>query len=302
MAFNAFWCVLLRLPLSSVTSHSHLASKYRLSRWATTPTTVMPESSQPKTPSTLSQMTRVEPSDGPESDNMVESPYYEDVQTVSIPTKSGTEVAIRPHHHSDDRPSTSGISSRPSSRDGELDLDDEAVIQKCSVLPSTAEFAIQTKRFVKPLTESELPFAFGKRAPPSNASGNSQSTQSSQSSQAVPPTSFEKSNQEHQVSACSAHQEPSLAPISQGLGKLFSWLSSWLTLNIQAPVDLQKDVQAPGSPLFQNISGAQVQKAASTPHAQPRVPQSLGRSHMHGSKQLRRKKCALPLHLTVHTC
>jgi hypothetical protein len=304
MALDAFLLALLHLPLSSVTSRGHLASIFRLSRWATTSTTVMPESSQPKTPSTLSQMTRVEPSDGPDSDSMVESLYHEDVQTVSIPTKSGTEVPIRPHHQSDNRPSTSGISSRPSSRCSELDRDDEEVIQKCSVLPSTAEFAIQTREFVKPLPESEpeLSFAFGKRAPPSNASGNSQSTQSSQSSQAVPPTSFEKSNQEHQVSARSAHQEPSLAPISQGLGKLFSWLSSWLTLNIQAPVDLQKDVQAPGSPLFQNISGAQVQKAASTPHAQPRVPQSLGRSNMQGPKQLRRKKYALPLNLTVHTC
>ncbi|KAI4755602.1 hypothetical protein E4T52_12308 [Aureobasidium sp. EXF-3400] len=256
----------------------------------------MPELSQPKTPSTLSQMTRVEPSDGPDSDSMFESPYHEDVQTVSVPTKSGTEVPIRPHHQSDDRPSTSGISSRPSSRGGELDRDDEEVIQKFSVLPSTAEFDIQTRTFVKPLTESESEprFAYGKRAPPSNTSGNSQSTQSSQSSQAVPPTSFEKSNQEHQVSARSAHQEPSLGPISQGLGKLCSWLSSWLTLNIQAPVDLQKDVQAPGSPLFQNIPGAQVQKAASTPHAQPRVPQSLGRSHVHGSKQLRRKNSTRP--------
>ena len=184
-------------------------------------------------------------------------------------------VAIRSNQQPDDRPSTSGLSSRPSSRAGELDRDDADVIEKCSVPLSTAEFAVQTRTFVKALTESESEpcFAFGKRAPPSNASGNSQSSQASHFSQAVFPPSFEKSNQEHQVSALSAQQGPSPALTSQGLSRLLPWLRSWLTLNLQAPVDLQKDVQPPGSSLFQNSPGAQVQKASSAPHARPKLQQ-----------------------------
>ena len=235
----------------------------------------MPESSQPRTHSTLSQMTRADPSDDPNSDTMAESPYHESLQTVSIPTKSGTEVAIRSNQQPDDPPSTSGLSSRPSSRAGELDRDDADVIEKCSVPLSTTEFAVQTRTFVKPLTESECEpcFAFGKRAPPSNASGNSQSSQASRPSQALFPPSLEKSNQEHQVSALNAQQGPSPTLASQGLSRLLPWLNSWLTLNIQAPVDLRKEVQPPGSSMFQNSPVAQVQKVSSTPHTRPKPPQ-----------------------------
>jgi hypothetical protein len=109
----------------------------------------MPESSQPRTHSNLSQMTRVDPSDSPESDSMVESPYYENMQTVSIPTKSGTEVAIRSHDQSDDRPSTSGLSSRPSSIGGELDHEDAKIIQNCYVPPSIANLDVKPSKFVK---------------------------------------------------------------------------------------------------------------------------------------------------------
>jgi len=220
-------------------------------------------------------MSRADPSDDPNSDTMAESPYHESLRTVSIPTKSGSEVAVRSHHQSDDRPSTSGLSSRPSSRAGELDRDDADVIEKCSVPISTAEFAVQTRTFVKSLTESESEpcFAFGKRATPANASANSQPSQASHSSQAAFPPSFEKSNQEHQVSARSAQQGPSPAPASRGLSRLLPWLSSWLTLNLQAPIDLQKDVQPPGSSLFQNSPGAQIQRVSPTPHARPKYPQ-----------------------------
>jgi hypothetical protein len=252
----------------------------------------MPESSQSRTHSNLSQMTRVDPSDSPESDSMVESPYYENMQTVSIPTKSGTEVAIRSHDQSDDRPSTSGLSSRPSSRGGELDHEDAKIIQNCYVPPSIANLDVKPSKFVKPPTEPELGpgFAFGKRISPANAQSNSQSSQPTQSSQGVPSNSFEKSNQEHQVSARSAHQESSLAPIPQGLERMFSWLRSWLTLNIQAPVDFQKDVQPQRSPLFQDSSDAQLQKASPDPRGRSSNSQSSGRQHLQGPKQHRRKK------------
>jgi hypothetical protein len=252
----------------------------------------MHESSQPKTHSTLSQMTRVDPSDGPDSDSMAQSPYYENAQTVRIPTKSGTEVAIRSHHQSDDRPPRSGLSSRPSSRDGELDHDDAELLQRYSVTPSTADLDIPTRTLVKPLIESELElgFAFGLRPPPTNTPSNPQSNSSTQSSQAVLSTSFEKSNQEHQVSARGARQEPSLAPTSQGQKSIFSWLKSWLTLNIQAPIEYQEDVQRQRSPLFQNLSDAQVQKASSHPHAPQGVLQNPDHSHTQGLKQPKRKR------------
>ncbi|KAI4852033.1 hypothetical protein E4T44_01755 [Aureobasidium sp. EXF-8845] len=254
----------------------------------------MPESSQPRTHSNLSQMTRVDLSDGPDSDSMVETPYYENMQTVSIPTKSGTEVAIRSHQQSDDPPSTCGLSSRPSSRGGELDLEDAKIIQNCYVPPSTAELNFQTSALVKPPTapEVESAFTFGKRAFPSNAPSNSQSSQPAQSSQAVPPNSFEKSNQEHQVSARSTHQEPLLGPLSEGLDRMFSWLKSWLTLNIEAPVDFQKDMQPQRSPLFQNPSDAQLQKASPNSRGRSNTSQSSGRQHLQGPKQPRRKNIA----------
>jgi hypothetical protein len=282
-------------PLLSAPPHLTPSSSFfhtPFCRWATTSVTVMPESSQPRTHSNLSQMTRVDPSDGPDSDNMVEPPYYENMRTVSIPTKSGTEVALRSHHQSDDRPSTSGLSSRPSSRDGELDHEDAKIIQDCYVSPSTANFDVKPSKFVKPPTEPELgpAFTFGKRTSPANAQSNSQSSQPTQSSQGVPPNSFEKSNQEHQVSARSAHQESSLALVSQGLGKMFSRLGPWLTLNTQAPVDFQKDVQPQRSPLFQDSADARLQKASSNSRGRSSTPQSSGRQHLQGPKQSRRKK------------
>jgi hypothetical protein len=236
-------------------------------------------------------MTRVDPSDGPEPDSMVESPYYENTQTISVPTKSGTEVAIRPHHQPDDRASTSGLSSRPSSRGGELDHEDVELLQKCAVTPSTGDFNLSTFQLMKkPLTEAGLEprFTFGKI--PTNAPSSSQPSQPTSSSQAVPPDSFEKSNQEHQVSARSAHQEPSLAPVQKGLEKMFSWLRSWLTLNIQAPVDFQKDVQPQRSSLSQDASDARLQKACSNSRGRSSTPQSSDRQHLQGPKQSRRKK------------
>jgi hypothetical protein len=287
------------LTLSSLPLHLTLSSSFfhiLACRWATTSATAMHESSQPKTHSTLSQMTRVDPSDDPDSDSMAQSPYYENAQTVRIPTKSGTEVAIRSHHQSDDRLPRSGLSSRPSSRpssrDGELDHDDAELLQKYSVTPSTADLDIPTRTLVKPLIETELAskFLFVPRAPPTNAPSNSQSNSSIQSSQAVLSTSFEKSNQEHQVSARGARQEPSLAPTSQGQKSIFSWLKSWLTLNIQAPIEYQEDVQRQRSPLFQNLSDAQVQKASSHPHAPQGVLQNPDHSHTQSLKQPKRKR------------
>ena len=275
-SFTSFPSSLVRSPLILSSSLLHFAI---FEGGRPLPTTAMPESSQPRTHSSLSQMTRADQSDNPNSDSMAESPYHESLQIASIPTKSGTEVAIRSHHQPEDGPSRSGLSSRPSSR-GELDGDDEELIKNCSVAPSSTEFAIKTTEFVKRPTEPDPGhgFSFEKvKTLPAKASGTSQSTQSSQSSQAVPPDSFEKSNQEHQVSARSAQQELPHAPVSRGLDGIFSWLSSWLTLNIQVPIDLQKDVQPPGSPLFQDTPGAQVQKASLISHARPRIPQLLQR-------------------------
>lgn len=296
MALDAFLPVLLLLLFPAIHSPTHFSycrpscNVLRLSEGGQPPlTTAMPESSQPRTHSTLSQMTRADQSDDPNSDSMAELAYQKSLQTASIPTKSGTEVAIRSYHQSDDRPSRSGLSSRPSSRGGELDHDDAELIEKCSAAPSTADFAVQKTELMKRPLEPELGqgFSFGKvNIPAAKASGISQSTQSSQSSQAVPPDSFEKSNQEHQVWPRSAQQERSHAPASpasRGLDKIFSWLSFWLTLNIQVPVDLQKDVQPTNSPLFQNIPGVQVLKASLTPHARPKVPQL-------SQKQPRRKR------------
>jgi hypothetical protein len=290
------------LPLPPLPLHLTLLSSFFQSPfcgWAATFVPAMPESSQPRAHSNLSQMTRVDPSDGPESDNMVESPYYENTQTVSIPTKSGTEVAIRSHHQSDDRPWTGGCSSRPSSRGGEIDHEDAELLQKCAVTPSTREFNLSTFPLIKkPLTEAELEPRFTFRKIPINAPSSSQPKQSTQSSQAVPPNSFEKSNQEHQVSARSAHQEPSPAPVPNGLERMLSWLRFWLTLNITAPVDSQKDVQPQRSLSFQDSSGAPTaQKASSNLRGRSITPQSSDRQYVQGTKQPRRKKYVLPWHL-----
>ncbi|KAG9660882.1 hypothetical protein KCU64_g2912, partial [Aureobasidium melanogenum] len=234
-------------------------------------------------------MERAVSSDGPVSDNTTESSYREIVQTTSVPTKSGTEVTIRPHFQSDTRVSTSAPSSRPSSRGDELDHDTILIIQKNSATPSTEELHIPARTILKPSTEPkpiESGFAFASR---NNAPGKVQSVLSSQSNHTVPPSSFEKSNQEHQVSARSIQEESPIASNSQGLGRFFSWLSSWLTLHLEAPVEYQKAVQPIDSPLSQNTSVAESSKAPSTPHAQQNVPQRAEHSHMHGQRQLKRK-------------
>ncbi|KAH0209721.1 hypothetical protein KCU86_g7085, partial [Aureobasidium melanogenum] len=250
----------------------------------------MPESSQPRTSSGLCHETRFNSSDGPASDNTTEPIYHETVQTTSVPTKSGTEVTIRPHFQSDTRVPTSTPSSRPSSRGDELDHDTILIIQKNSATPSTEELHIPTRTILKPSTEPEpveSGFAFASR---NNAPGKVQSVLSSQSSHTVPPYSFEKSNQEHQVSARSIQEESPIASNPQGLGRVFSWLSSWLTSNLEARVEYQKAVQSIGSPLSQNTSVAEGSKAPSIPHAQQNVPQRAEHSHMHGQRQLKRKR------------
>ncbi|KAG9583386.1 hypothetical protein KCU97_g10647, partial [Aureobasidium melanogenum] len=250
----------------------------------------MPESSQPRTSSGLCHETRLDSSDGPASDNTTESVYHEIVQTTSVPTKSGTEVTIHPHFQSDTHVPASAPSSRPSSRGDELDHDTILIIQKNSATPSTEELHIPTRTILKPSTKPEpvdSGFAFASR---NNAPGKVQSVLSSQSSHTVPPSSFEKSNQEHQVSTRSIQEESPIASNLQGLGRVFSWLNSWLTLNLEARVEYQKAVQPIGSPLSQNTSVAESSKAPSTPHAQQSVPQRAEHSHMHGQRQLKRKR------------
>ncbi|KAH0269983.1 hypothetical protein KCU91_g8339, partial [Aureobasidium melanogenum] len=125
----------------------------------------MPESSQPRRQSRLNHMERAVSPDGSFSDNMPESSYHEIVKTTSVPTKTGTEVTIRPHAQSDTRVPTSAPSSRPSSRGGELDQDAIEIIQKNSATPSTEELGIPTRPILKRLTEPEpveYGFAFGK--------------------------------------------------------------------------------------------------------------------------------------------
>ncbi|KAH0007181.1 hypothetical protein KCU78_g11904, partial [Aureobasidium melanogenum] len=120
-------------------------------------------------------MERAVSSDGPVSDNTGEPSYIANVQTTSVPTKFGTEVAIRPHSESDNRVSTSRPSSRPSSRGDELDHDAIQIIQKNSATPSTEELDIPTRTVLKRLNEPEpveYGFAFGKaKASRNNAVG-----------------------------------------------------------------------------------------------------------------------------------
>ncbi|KAG9553185.1 hypothetical protein KCU71_g10570, partial [Aureobasidium melanogenum] len=250
-------------------------------------------------------MERAISSDGPVSDNTGEPSYIENVQT-SVPTKFGTEVAVRPYSEPDNRVPTSRLSSRPSSRGDELDHDAIQIIQKNSATPSTEEFDIPTRTVLKRLNEPEpveYGFAFGKaKASRNNALGKVQSAMSSQSSHAVPPSSFERSNQEHQVSARSIQEEPPIASNSKGLGRVFSWLSSWLTLNLEAPLEYQKAVQPIGSPLSQNTSVAESSEAPSIPHAQQNVPQRAEHSNMHDQRQLERKRQVFSLELNSCTC
>lgn len=277
--------------------HISLTLSHALIKGRQLPTTVMPESSQPRRQSHLNHMVRANSSDGPNSDNMPQPQYYENRQTTRVPTKSGTNVPTRPHSHSDSPPPTSRPSSRLSSRGDELDHDAFDMIQKNSAMPSTEEFSITARTIQRePLIElgAEHGFTFGKaKASQNNTPGELQSTSSSQSSHAVShPSSFETSNQEHQVSARSAQEEISLAPTSQGLSRVFSWLSSWLTLNLEAPVDCQKAVQLIGSPPFQNIPVAEESKASSIHNARQSVLQRAGHSHMQDPKQPKCKRQA----------
>lgn len=296
-ALNALSFFLFYLASSCLPLSNHRSFSLAPPRATTSLITAMLDSSQPRTSSGLCRMTRFDSSDGP-VDNMDELQYYENVQTTSVPTKSGTEVPIRPHSHSDSHIPTSRPSSRLSSRGDELDHDAIQIIQKNSATPSTEELPIPTRTIQRePLTEPEveLGFAFEKaKTSQNNAQGKSQSTSSSQSSHAVPPSSFEKSNQEHQVSARSAQEETSLASTSQGLGRVFSWLGSWLTLNLEAPAEYQKAVQPIGSPRSQNIPSAGNPKTSLIPHARQNAPRRVDHSHMQDQQQPKRKRQAFP--------
>lgn len=265
----------------------------------------MPESSQPRRQSRLNHMERAVSPDGSFSDNMPESSYHEIVKTTSVPTKTGTEVTIRPHAQSDTRVPTSAPSSRPSSRGGELDQDAIEIIQKNSATPSTEELDIPTRPILKRLTEPEpveYGFAFGKAQASRNNLPGVQSVSSSQSSNAVPSSSFEKSNQEHQISARSVQKESPIVSNPKGLGRIFSWLGSQLTLNLEAPAAYQKAVQPIGSPLSQNTTVDESSKAPSTPHARQNIPRRAEHSHMHGHKQLKRKRWVLSFEMNICTC
>lgn len=242
-------------------------------------------------------MTKFDSSDGPVSNNMDELQYYENVQTTSVPTKSGTEVPIRPHSQSDSCVPTSRPSSRPSSRGEELDHEAIEFIHKNSATPSTEQFDLSTRTIMKPLTrpEPESGFTFEKlKASQNNALRKPQSTSSSQSSHAVPPSSFEQSSPEHQVSARSVQEGISLASTSQGLGRIFSWLGSWLTLNLEAPAEYQKAVQPIGSPQSQDIPVADNMHTSSIPFARQSAPQRVEHSHMQSQQRPRRKEQVFP--------
>ncbi|KAK6006790.1 hypothetical protein QM012_005798 [Aureobasidium pullulans] len=235
----------------------------------------MPKSSQPGRPSALNHMERADSSDGPLSGNMTEPIYHEIVETTSIPTKSGTEVTIRTHYQSDDRVPTSISSSRPSSRGDELDQDAIDIIKKNSAIPSTEKLDIPTTTtFQKHRTDpvSECGFAFEKvKASSNTASGKMQSDLLSQSNHTTPPSSIEKSNQEHQGSA---HDIQEAYPIAS---------------SSQATVQYHKAVQPNDSPLFQNISVVEDTKATQSPHAQENVPQNAEHSHMQVQRHPRHK-------------
>ncbi|KAI5248848.1 hypothetical protein E4T43_00954 [Aureobasidium subglaciale] len=250
----------------------------------------MPHLSQIR-PSNLSQMTRAISSDGPPSDDLHEAFYHENVRTTSVPTKSGTEVVIRPQPQSDDPTSTSGPSSRPSSKASEIDLDDAELIKTLSAGPSTIHFDCPARTIEKPSAESvpESGFIFRPHKSDVSASSKPQSTQISRSSLPASSASFEKSNQEHEVSIRSAHRDPADVSTPQGLSSLFSWLAPWLILNLEAPIEFQRDSQPPGSRLFQDAS-VQVQNASPSSSAFTQSARRFRSSSMQASKQLQRKQ------------
>ncbi|KAI5257484.1 hypothetical protein E4T42_01099 [Aureobasidium subglaciale] len=250
----------------------------------------MPHLSQTR-PSNLCQMTRAISSDGPPSDDLDEAPYHENVRTTSVPTKSGTEVVIRPQPQSDGPTSTSGPSSRPSSKASEIDLDDAELIKALSAEPSTIHFDCPARTIQKPSAESvpELEFIFRPYKSDVNVSSKPRSAQTSRSSLPASSASFEKSNQEHEVSIRSAHRDPADVPTPQGLSRLFPWLALWLTLNLEAPIEFQMDSQPPGSRLFQNAS-VQVQNASPSPSTSTKSARRSRSSSMQTSKQLQRKQ------------
>ncbi|THY49617.1 hypothetical protein D6C98_06308 [Aureobasidium pullulans] len=255
----------------------------------------MPEPSQRS--SHLSQMTRVD-----SSDDSFESSYHEDKRTTSVPTKSGTDVALRPHSRSDSLHATSRPSSRASEMTDDINHDDVDLIKKLTATPSAVELDITTRTISKPaadpISEGFNPFKMNaprsllQKAQPnqptqsSQSSQPSQSSQSCQSSQPVPSASFEKSNQEHQSSALSVREERPFTPIPQGLRSIVTWLGSWLTLNLEAPAESREDVQ---SQLFQTVPSSQIHKAAPRARAPSKGRHRPDRSSVQSQKQCRRR-------------
>jgi len=273
----------------------HFLQFHRL-RPTTHPIAVMPEPSQRS--SHLSQMTRVD-----SSDDSFESSYHEDKRTTSVPTKSGTDVALRPHSRSDSLHATSRPSSRASEMTDDINHDDVDLIKKLTATPSAVELDITTRTISKPaadpISEGFNPFKMNaprslpQKAQPnqptqsSQSSQPSQSSQSCQSSQPVPSASFEKSNQEHQSSALSVREERPVTPIPQGLRSIVTWLGSWLTLNLEAPAESREDVQ---SQLFQTVPSSQIHKAAPRARAPSKGRHRPDRSSVQSQKQCRPRR------------
>ncbi|KAI5210129.1 hypothetical protein E4T39_00534 [Aureobasidium subglaciale] len=248
----------------------------------------MPQLSQTR-PSHLSHTTLIISSDGPPSDDLDEASYHENVQTTSVPTKSGTEVAIRPQSQSDDPISTSRPGSRPSSKASEIGFANAELIKKLSAGPSTVEIDSPARTIQKPSAEHapEPEFSFRAFKATVKVPARSQSPQPGRSSQAAPSAPFEMSNQEHEISIRSVHRDPTDTPTPQGLSRFFSWLTPWLTLNLEAPVEFQSGSQSPGSRLFQSVSSAEVQKASPSPRT---VMKTTHRSSLHAQKQPEREQ------------
>lgn len=190
--------------------------------------------------SKLSKMTRSDSSDEAvphEGDN---SHYHETKHTESVPTKSGIDEATRPHFHSNaDFPS----SRPPSSLGGDLEEADARVVEMNKATPSATSLDISAKVISRPSIESTSPgFTYSKTATMGKRQPSPQITPDhpAQSSRPAIPSFFEKPNQEHQSSVCIDSKGPTVGSTSQGLSGIISWLGSWLTLNLQAPSDLQK--------------------------------------------------------------
>jgi hypothetical protein len=218
-------------------------------------------------PSPLNQVTVVDLSDGSASDqHLNESDYHEAKHITCVPTKSGSERGHRPN--SDEIHFT----SRPnSSKSDAIDEADAKIIEACTAAPSAAEVEVSVHLLekdgmhVKPIEFTNFTFARAKG-------------QVNQSSQARPPSSFERSNQEHQIAALCDNKAP-----SRGLRDVFTWLSSWLTLNLQAPADILREVspqdqKAPQSSHTPTSTGPHYNKPAVQRHKQPRVSSSSAQS------------------------